>query len=163
MKRFLAPTLALLALLILAIAGLRVYGFYHNERVEALHQAELAQNEAKNLDDSAQEEELRSKCDLAWSEYNLEEKKTELIRLQQGEVAYLKAQARLISRKPLCDGYAMSLSESFKLSMDKMEHRTKAIDLREYAKVQTSYAANRKLQTNRLFHKIWASVTGQKD
>ena len=38
--------------------------------------------------------------------------------------------------------------------MDKLDHTTKAIELREYATVQTSYAANRKLQTKRLLHKI---------
>jgi hypothetical protein len=163
MKRYTALTLIFLALLILSFVGLRVYGFYHNERAEALHQAELAQNEAKTLEDLAQEEELRSACSLAWQEYNLEEKKAEFIRLQQGEIPYLKAQMKLISRKPLCDGYAMSLSAALRLSMDELEHKTKAIELREYARVQTSYAANRKLQTKRLFHKIWTSVTGQKD
>jgi hypothetical protein len=162
MKR-LAPALAVLAVLLLAFAGLRVYGFYHNEQADALHRAEAALDEAKRLEDLAREEDLRSKCDLQWSEYGLEEKKAELVRLRQGEIAYLKAKARLIDQKPLCSGYAMSMSDSLQLSFEKLEHSTKAIDLQEYAKVQTSYATDRKQQTKRLLHKVWASLTGQKD
>jgi hypothetical protein len=57
----------------------------------------------------------------------------------------------------------MSISDSFRLTMDQVEHTTKSVDLRAKSRELTIYAADRKMQTKRLLHKVWASVTGQTD
>jgi hypothetical protein len=77
-------------------------------------------------------------CGRKWLEYQNKQLETEIIRLKQGEMAYLRAQQKLIGSKPICDGYAMSLSDSLRLSMDRLEHTNKAIDLSGKAKELTS-------------------------
>lgn len=155
--------LALVMFLTLAFVGLRVYGFYHNEKAGALHQADMALTEAKSYEELAQQEQMRSACSLAWLKYKNEQTEAEIIRLKQGEVAYLKAQSKLIGYKPLCEDCAISTDAALKISMDEMEHTMKAAALREQARALSSYALNRKQQTKELLHAIWISITGQKD
>lgn len=156
MKRIL---ITLLALLVLAFSGLRIFGTYQTEKQDALRRAEQAQQASKAEQAEADEDEVQIKCSLAWGNYHLAEQKAELARITGGNLAYYREALKAFALKPFCD-YDLSQSAFTAVLVSNLGHSDKALHLKQYVEAETNYAARRKLQSKHLLHKTWMFLTG---
>lgn len=147
-------------MLALAFGLLRIHGAYQNEQKAALLRAAQMSAETDYRQRLAEEDHAKLKCSQAWAEYNLAEQDARLILIRRGEIAYLDAERKLLSIKPLCDGYHLSLDESMHVITDHLENEDAADRLRRVAAAERRYAIDQKLQTRHILHKAWATLAG---
>lgn len=152
--------IALSATLVLAFGLLRIRAAYQNEQKAAILRATQASAEADREQRLADEDNAKTNCSLAWQEYHIAEQNARLTRLKQGEIAYLDAERRVLSTRPLCDGYELSLQAFSNLLIDNLDHSQAVITLRGVALAERQYALDRKLQTRHIFNRTWGTVTG---
>jgi len=152
MKKKLTIIGIFVAVCFVALLGIRIYGAFQMEQESAIARADEAEQEAKALNAKSDEDTRRMECDNQWLKY-----KNNLLDKQ---IAELKGGIGHTPIEPSCDGYAMSLDEGMKVSMEGMQAIVDASNAREYARLEREYSTNRKLQARFLALRLWTFLKG---
>jgi hypothetical protein len=145
--------------LVVGFVGLRIYTAFGNERRAALFRAKEADERTAREQEVFDRDKAELDCDHAWGFYRIAQREAEYVRVTRGESAYRAAEAEADEFKPLCDS-EFSLDMSTRITGDSLDHDSAASLSRALAVSERKYAADRKTQAARIWHKIWASVAG---
>jgi len=142
----------IVAILIAVFIALRVYGAYQQEQEDALEQATIADQKAKELSEESARLKRQSECNLLWAKY-------ENARLEK-QIADLRGALARTPVEPACTGYAQRLDDAFESSSKQLQISLAALDASEFARYERMYAGSRKYQTRYLVIRLWAFLTG---
>ncbi len=140
------------SVLVLAFVALRVYGAYQQERDNALQQAAIAEQKAKELNEESDRLKQQSECNLLWLKY-------ENAKLER-EIAELRGRVAPRPVEPPCSGHAVRMDESLAMFSRQLQVLSAALQATDYARYARDYAASRKYQTRYLLIRLWAFLTG---
>ncbi len=144
--------MSVLAVLVLAFIALRVYGAYQREQDDALEQAAMADQKAKELNEESDRLKRRSDCNLLWMKY-----KNAMLEKQ---IADLRGTTAPTPVEPACTGYAERMDEALDSASRQMQVSFAALEASEFARYERVYAGSRKYQTRYLMSRLWAFLTG---
>ena len=139
-------------LVLVIFGGLRVYGSYQTEKDAALTRAADADTKADWLEAEGEQVKRQNECNGLWEKHETA--------LLEKRLAELRGQFAASPAEPSCTGYAPKLDEALDRIFKAAELSMKAISVREYARCERNYAANRRLQTRYLSLRLWAFMTG---
>ena len=145
-------TIGILTVLIAAFIALRVYGAYQREQDDALEQAAVAEQKAKELNEESDRLKRQSDCNLLWMKY-------ENARLEK-RIADLRGTVGRTPVEPACTGYAQRMDEALEFSSKQLQISFAALEASEFARYERAYAGSRKYQTRYLASRLWAFLTG---
>lgn len=138
MKTFLAVGTVLL---VLGVGGLRTYGAYQTETLNAAHRAAIAQMEATAQDSEA------ARLDVEYQRQALADEQ-----LYKAEL-HNAPNVQELNAVPVP-------TNSMDVLTAKLKCQEAAINLKFYAELEGRYLTNRKLQTKVIVHKVWSAITG---
>jgi hypothetical protein len=139
-------------ILVLTFLALRVYGAYQREQDDALEQAAMADQKAKELNEESERLKQQSDCNLLWSKYENA--------LLDKRIAELRGTFAPTPVEPACTGYAQRMDQALESASRQLQISFSAIDASEFARYERIYAGSRKYQTRYLRSRLWAFLTG---
>lgn len=145
-------TIGIVVILVVVFIALRVYGAYQREQDDALEQAAMADQKAKELNQESDRLKRQSDCNLLWAKY----KNATL----EKQIADLRGTFASTPVEPACTGYAERMDEAFDSASRQLQISFAAIDASEFARYERVYAGSRKYQTRYNLIRLWAFLTG---
>jgi hypothetical protein len=145
-------TIGVVAILVVAFIALRVYGAYQREQDDALEQAAMAEQKAKELNEESVRLKRQSDCNLLWIKYENA--------VLDKRIAELRGTFAPTPVEPACTGHAERMDEVLDFSSKQMQVTFAALDASEFARYERVYAGSRKYQTRYLLSRLWAFLTG---
>ena len=140
------------AVLLLAFLILRVYGAYQREQDDAIEQAAVAEQKAKELNAESDRLKRQSDCNLLWSKYENA--------VLEKRIAELRGTVGRTPIEPACTGYSQHIDQALDSISRQMQVSFAAIEVSEFARYERIYAGSRKYQTRYLASRLWAFLTG---
>ncbi len=130
-------------LLVLSVGGLRTYGAYQTETLNAAHRATIARMEAEAQDSRA------AKLHLDYQQQTLADDRLFQAELRSASSPQAVLEVPLGPRAGTMD---------IEIASEKCTDA--AIALKFYAELEGRYSTNRKLQTKVIAHKVWSTIIG---
>jgi hypothetical protein len=140
------------AIFVLAFLALRVYGAYQREQDDALEQAAMADQKARELNEESERLKRQSDCNLLWSKYENA--------VLEKRIAELRGTFAPTPVEPTCTGYSQKMDQALDSASRQLQISFAAIDASEFARYERIYAGSRKYQTRYLVSRLWGFLTG---